>query len=150
MTGIAHEANEALAPLIELFPSVEGEAAPYWEGLAAGELRLQRCSACGAYRFPAESFCERCAGTELEWETVPGHGTVYSFIVVHQLYHPAFAKLLPYTVAVVDLDEGVRMLGTVLGEDGIAIGDRVRARIERLDDAHAALFFERSDEAAGG
>lgn len=136
--------NESLAPLAELLPEPTDLTRPYWEGLAAGELRLQHCRACGAYQHPAESFCYHCPSTELDWETVPGHGTVYSFIVVHQRYHPAFADHLPYVVATVQLDEGPRLLAPMLDEPTtIEIGARVRPRIERVRETQAVLLFER-------
>ncbi|MEE8422449.1 MAG: Zn-ribbon domain-containing OB-fold protein [Dehalococcoidia bacterium] len=139
--------DETLAPLAELLPAPTELNAPHLEGLAAGELRLQHCRQCGQYQYPPESFCYHCPSTDLEWETVDGSGTVYSYIVVHQRYHPAFGDRLPYNVAVVQLDEGPRMLSNVLGiePDAVEIGMRVRPRIETLGEEGAALFFEPAD-----
>jgi uncharacterized OB-fold protein len=140
MTAPAIE--ERFAAFEALAPEPTELNAPYWEGLAAGELRLQRCTACGAHQHPAESFCYECGATELEWVTVSGEGTIYSFIVVHQPYHPAFQPFLPYTVATVELDEGPRLLGAMLELDApVAIGDRVAPRIEPIAEGRAALFF---------
>ncbi len=72
-----------------------------------------------------------------------GHGTVYSYIIVHQPYHSAFKPFIPYTVAIVQLDEGPRMLGAMLGLDKpIAIGEPVRPRIEAIDGERSILLFE--------
>lgn len=137
-------ADETLAPLAELAPASTELTAPHLDGLAAGELRLQRCKQCDAYQYPPESFCYHCPSTDLEWQAVEGNGTVYSFIVVHQRYHPAFSDRLPYNVAIIELDEGPRMLANVLNveDNAVEIGMRVRPRIEQLDDETAALFFE--------
>ena len=136
--------DETLAPLAELAPASTELNAPHLEGLLAGELRLQRCKQCGQYQYPPESFCYHCPSTDLEWEAVAGNGTVYSFIVVHQRYHPAFGDRLPYNVAIIELDEGPRLIANVLNvaDNGVEIGMRVRPRIERLDGETAALFFE--------
>ena len=136
--------DSVLAPLADLIPAITDLNRPYWEGLKEGELRLQHCRHCGAYQYPPESFCYACPSRDLEWKRIGGEGTIYSFIVVHQRYHPAFADRLPYNVAVVELDEGPRLLANVLGiENGaLEIGMRVRPRIERIGDEQCALFFE--------
>lgn len=127
----------------ELFPQITDLNAPFWEGLAAGEVRLQTCQGCGAHQYPPETFCYECGDTSFDWTAVPGHGTVYSYIIVHQPYHPAFKPFIPYTVAIVQLDQGPRMLGAMLGLDTpIAIGDRVQPRIEAIDDERSILLFE--------
>ena len=83
--------------------------------------------------------------------TVSGEGTIHSFIVVHQPYHPAFQPFLPYTVATVQLDEGPRLLGPMIELDApVAIGDRVRPRIEPIAEDRATLFFAPADASAGG
>ena len=136
--------DETLAPLATLAPASTDLSAPHLDGLRAGELRLQHCVQCGKYQYPGESFCYHCPSTELNWQAVEGNGTVYSFIILHQRYHPAFGDRLPYNVAIVELDEGPRMIANVLdvGDKGVEIGMRVRPRIEQLDDETAALFFE--------
>ena len=127
----------------ELFPQINELNAPFWNGLAAGEVRLQRCGGCGAHQYPPESFCYECGASDLSWVRVAGQGTVYSFIVVHQQYHKAFGEFLPYTVAIVQLDEGPRMLSAMLGlTRPIAIGERVRPCIRRVDAERAFLTYE--------
>jgi len=136
--------DPAFAALGELAPEVTEETAPFWDGLAAGELRMEHCPACGSYQHPAESFCYACGSLSVEWQTVRGHGEVYSFIVVHQPYHAAFRDRLPYVVATVQLDEGPRMLGPIFDIDPSAvwIGMRVQPRIEAVSAERSALFFE--------
>lgn len=140
------EINPAFAPFADLLPPVTDLMREYYDGLAAGVLRMQHCKSCGNYQHPPESFCYHCPSTDLEWETVSGHGSVYSFIVVHQRYHPAFAELLPYVVAAVQLDEGPRMLGMLVEDpENVEIGTRVQPRIERVSEERGVLFFQRED-----
>lgn len=127
----------------DLFPEINELNAPYWNGLAQGEVRLQKCGTCGTHQYPPETFCYECGAQNLSWVVVTGEGTVYSFIVVHQPYHKAFKAFLPYKVVIVQMDEGPRMLSTMLGQDkAIAIGDRVKPRICRVDDERAFLTYE--------
>lgn len=126
----------------ELLPEVTELNAPFWKGLSRGEVRLQKCGKCGAHQYPAESFCYECGAQEMLWVAVAGQGTVYSFIVVHQLYHKAFKPFLPYTVAIVQLDEGPRMLSAMLGlQRPIRIGERVKPLIRVVDCDKAFLTY---------
>lgn len=137
--------DAAFAPFAELLPPQTEEAVPFWEGLSAGELRLQYCKTSDTYQHPPESFCYTCGSTDLEWRVRDGGGEVYSFIVVHQPYHVAFRDRLPYVVATVQLDDGPRMLGAIFDIDpaSVEIGMRVKPRIEAVsEDGAAALFFQ--------
>ena len=135
--------DNAFNVFAELFPEVTELNAPFWEGLGAGEVRLQQCADCNTHQYPPETFCYACGSTSLDWTAVSGAGPVYSFIVVHQPYHPAFKPFLPYTVAIVELDEGPRMLGAMLGlKTPLAIGDRVKPRIEAIDAERSILLFD--------
>ena len=131
----------------ELFPEINELNAPFWSGLALGEVRLQKCGKCGVHQYPAESFCYECGAQDPFWVAVAGKGEVYSFIVVHQQYHKAFKEFLPYTVAIVQMDEGPRMLCTMLGlKKPIAIGDRVKPCIRTVDTDRAFLTYEPIDQ----
>jgi uncharacterized OB-fold protein len=96
-------------------PHVTGLARPFWEGTHAHELRLQRCRACGSYRFPPQVLCRECLAEEHDWTPVSGKATVYSFVVQHRPATPAFADDVPYVVAVVELAEGPLMLTNIVG-----------------------------------
>lgn len=106
----------------------------FWEGTAQGELRIQQCAACGALRHPPGPMCPECHAADRTYVVASGLGTVYSFVVHHAPQVPG--KKLPLHLAVVDLDEGVRMIGEITGADpsALAIGDRVRAVFTRIDD----------------
>jgi uncharacterized OB-fold protein len=130
----------------ELFPEIDELNAPFWDGLVDGEVRLQKCDKCGAHQYPPESFCYECGAQDLPWTKVNGEGTVYSFIVVHQSYHKAFKDFLPYTVAIVQMDEGPRMLSAMLElEKPLNIGDRVRPCIRKVNNERAFLSYKPVD-----
>lgn len=106
---------------------------PFWDALQQGRLSFQRCSACGHAWLPARSECPQCLGDAWQREPAQGGATLVSWVVYHQPYHPAFAQRLPYTVAVVQLDEGPRMISNIVGADPrqLRIDQRLRLRIEQ-------------------
>ena len=87
---------------------------PYWDDLAQGALSFQRCS-CGNAWLPARSECPSCLGEQWRWEKAAGGAKLISWVVYHVAFHPAFAQRLPYNVAVVELDEGPRLISSVVG-----------------------------------
>ncbi len=99
--------------------------------LGLGEFRLQQCSSCNQYIFYPRVLCPHCGGEELTWQPVSGGGVVYSTTVVRRRED----KGGPYNVAIIELDEGARMMSRVEGiaPDRVAIGTAVTARI--IDDA---------------
>lgn len=90
-------------------PEPDEDSRPFWEAGMQHKLMLMRCSDCGAHRLPSRAHCDRCLSTEFEWKEASGKGTVRTFGVMHQLYHQGFAQEIPYTVAVVELEEGPRI-----------------------------------------
>lgn len=100
-------------------------AASFLEGLARGVLRCQACTECGAVQRHPRMACEHCGGTRLAWRDTSGHGTVFAASVVARAPSDEFRALVPYTLVLVDLDEGARLMAHA--EAGVAIGDRVTA-----------------------
>ena len=100
----------AAKPLPERTPAM----APFWDAARRHRLVVQRCTACGTLRFPARDICSRCLSRTADWAPVSGRGTVFSFAVMHQVYHPGFAESVPYAVVVVELEEGARLLSNVV------------------------------------
>ena len=96
-------------------PIVDEDTAPYWEYCQKHELRMQKCSQCGYIRFPVSIVCPKCHSIEAEWAKLGGKGKVYSFIVQRQAFHPGYQNDLPYTVAIIQLDEGPRMESNLEG-----------------------------------
>jgi len=97
---------------------------------------LPRCEACGEFRFPPRLRCPRCGQTHTEWVAASGRGSVYSYVVVHQRLHPAFDANLPYAVALVQLEEGPRMLALVIESDlaDVRVEAPVEVVFQTLDD----------------
>jgi uncharacterized protein len=108
--------------------------APYWEGLQGGALLIQRCETCGTVRHPPRPRCGHCASADFSWTAATGLGTVYSFTIVRHAPNPALAASVPYVVALIELDEGPRLVSNVVGVDPdlVAIGQRVRVEFDRL------------------
>lgn len=113
-----------------LRPVVNRDNAYFFEGTAKGELRIQRCNACGALRHPPGPACPECGAFDRGHVVAAGEGTVFSYLVHHAPQVPG--KELPLTIALVDLDEGVRMVAEMTGP--VEIGDRVRVGWNRVDD----------------
>ena len=85
--------------------------APFWAAARESRLAVQRCDRCGALRWQPAPICPQCLQSGGTWVDLSGSGRVYSFTVYHRAMHPGFADLVPYTVAMVQLDEGIRMVG---------------------------------------
>lgn len=117
----------------------------YWDGLAEGKLRVQQCGACKSYQVAPETFCYACGSDDIAWKDASGRGTVFSFITVHQKYHPAFYELVPYNVSVVQLEEGPRLVTNLVDIDphDVQVGMDVKATMRSVGD-RVALFFERA------
>ncbi|HEY8517102.1 MAG TPA: OB-fold domain-containing protein [Candidatus Binatia bacterium] len=115
-------------------PRVTEELAPFFEAAKRGELVVQRCTDCGLLRFPPREVCSRCWSRNADWTKVSGRGEVYSFYVMHQIYHPGFATEVPYPVVVVELEEGVRVLSNLVDcpREKITIGMPVEVTFEEL------------------
>ncbi|MFI6522865.1 Zn-ribbon domain-containing OB-fold protein [Spirillospora sp. NPDC050679] len=91
-------------------PEPDRDSAPWWEAVRRHELTVQECGGCGVPRFPARAVCNRCRSREWAWVPVRGTGTVYSWIVNHQVFMRSMADEVPFAVLAVRLDEGADML----------------------------------------
>ena len=105
-----------------VLPIVGDLARPFWEGGLEGELRLQRCADCGHVRYPISTICPRCLSPELSWEPMSGRGTVLTYAIFDRAYHPSREGRLPYVVAIVQLEEGPRMIGDLVDADPARVG----------------------------
>jgi uncharacterized OB-fold protein len=94
-------------------PSLESR--PYWEALRERRLVMQQCDDCSRHWFPPSTHCPNCLSTKFTWATMSGRGRIFSYVVYHRVYHPEFADDVPYAVAVVQLEEGPRMISNVIG-----------------------------------
>lgn len=107
-----------LADDLSSLPTIEtdGEWKPFWDATRGGELIIQQCPTCGHRQFYPRNLCVAC-GASPEWLVTSGRGTVYTYSVVQQYMLPPFKNMLPYVVVMVDLDEGVRMMGNLIDID---------------------------------
>jgi uncharacterized protein len=96
-------------------PVPDLETAPYWDATREGKLLIKECRSCGRAFFYPRNHCPRCWSTDTAWREASGRGTVYTFTIVYQNDLPPFRDRLPYVVAIVELDEGVRMTSNIEG-----------------------------------
>jgi len=123
-------------------PAIDADSAPFWAAARDGRLSMQRCSTCHRMVFYPRAICPFCMSDELDWIDLSGRGTVYSYTVVHKA-PPGFADEVPYVVALVDLDEGVRMMSRVVdcSIERVAVGIAVQVVFRALsDDASLPCF----------
>ncbi|MBY0331255.1 MAG: OB-fold domain-containing protein [Acetobacteraceae bacterium] len=113
-------------------PEISAETRPYWDGLAAGRLLLQRCTGCGAIRHYPRPLCPACHSFEHDWVEAAGTATVHSWTVAHHPFHPAWRGAPPFTLVTADLPEGVRILAPLhgAGPEALRIGAPLRIGIE--------------------
>lgn len=124
-------------------PTIEEGDRPFWEAARRREISVQRCSACGHLRFPPARICPRCRSEQAEWTVLSGRGRVWSFTVFHKCYFPGFADEMPYNVAVVELEEGLRMFTNLTGleNSAIQVGMPVRAEFEDATEEVTLIKF---------
>lgn len=96
-------------------PEITPLNAPYWEALAEGRLVCQRCRACGHRWLPARAECPRCLAADREWVAASGRGRLVSWVVYRVAYHESLRDRLPYNVAIVELEEGPRLITSIPG-----------------------------------
>ena len=116
-------------------PEATPETKEFWEGTKRGELRIQRCRACGKAYFYPRPLCPHCSSRDVEWFTASGRGTLYSYVINHR---PArgFEDMAPYVIAVVQLEEGPRMHTNIVecANEDLRIGMPVEVVFEKVDD----------------
>jgi uncharacterized OB-fold protein len=104
------------------------QTAAFWQGTKAGEVRAQRCDACGYLRWPPAPICPECQHAASTWVRLNPRGTLVSYCVYHRALDPAFRDEIPYAVGYVQLEEGPRMYGQLDGPiDGLEVGQQVSA-----------------------
>jgi uncharacterized OB-fold protein len=115
-------------------PAITASMRPFFDGAKQRHLCIQRCRNCGSYRFPARAVCATCLSETSDWVPVSGQGEVFSFCIMHQVYHPAFASEAPYAVVLVRLDEGPTLTSNLVGvaPEATCIGMPVRVVFEDI------------------
>jgi uncharacterized OB-fold protein len=107
--------TEQASPAHRPVPVPDEASQPFFDAAREGKYLLRYCAACKRHLAPQAEVCDSCFGDELEWGEASGRGTVYSFVVNHQALHPAFKDLGPYSVIIVELEEGPRVTSTFDG-----------------------------------
>jgi uncharacterized protein len=125
-------------------PAINDVNRPFWDGCRDGQLKVQRCTHCDRLRYPAGMVCPECLSGEAEWQSLSGRGKVFSFVVFHRAYHPAWEGKVPYNVALIELDEGPIMLSNVVSIDNakLEVGLPVQAVFEAIDESLAIPVFK--------
>ncbi len=125
-------------------PVPDPDTRPFWEGCLQGKLLLQRCDACSGFRFPPSESCPNCGSERVSWVGSTGRGKVFSWIVVtHPVPREIYAADVPYVVALVELEEGVRMATNIVGcaPASIAAAMHVEVVFDRVSDEVALPKF---------
>ncbi len=130
---------------IKPVPEPSRDSKPYWDALHEGRLVIQECAGCGKLRHYPRPVCDACYSMEVTWRQASGRGRLHSWTVAHHPFHPGFKSELPYVLATVDLEEGVRMLAQLRGvaPDEIAVGLPVEVAFERATEEFTLPVFVR-------
>ncbi len=132
-----------MSDLRAILPRPTAASAPFWDACDRGELLLQRCDACSHLFYYPRIHCPKCGGRALSWQASRGTGRVFSFTHVHVSFHGKdWESQLPYTVILLDLGEGPRMLSRLIGEDRaeVCAGDRVEVVFPMIDGRKLPFF----------
>ena len=124
-------------------PTIDEGTAEWWQATKDGRLLIKRCTDCGKAHFYPRPFCPHCWGENVNWEQASGRATLYTYSVVHSNDLPPFGKLVPYVAAIVDLDEGPRMMTRVVGceFDDLRVGMPLAVDFEeQTDDVTLPVF----------
>jgi uncharacterized OB-fold protein len=124
------------------FPDTEMPDAPFWQGARDHRLVFQHCSDCGFVRWPAAGVCPECLSREYRWVEVAATGTVWSIVVYHRAYARTGIPPVPYNVALVELDCGVRLLTRIVDADpsDAGPGTRVAVQFQAGEDGVVPVF----------
>ena len=116
-----------MAEYAKPLPRPDHDSAPFWESCRAHAMALQRCAGCGHSRFPPRLVCPHCLSEEAAWTPVSGRGRVYVSLVMMRPPGLAWEDAVPFSLAMVELDEGVRLWSNVVGcdPDTVRIGEAV-------------------------
>ena len=123
-------------------PVPDPESAPYWDAANEGRLLVQRCTRHGHHQLYPRPHCVVCRGP-VEWQEASGRATVYSFTVIRQNMVRPFRDLIPYVVALVDLEEGPRLMTNIVGSDpgDVTVGAPVHVRFDEVTEGVRLPFF---------
>jgi uncharacterized OB-fold protein len=126
-------------------PAPDSLTSFFWDGARERKLLIQKCASCGRFQHPPEPVCHHCLSFDLGAGEVSGRGTIYSFEIATQAFHPWFADKIPFVIAVVELAEqpGLKLITNIVEADlaAIEIGDEVQVTWRQLDDEFTLPVF---------
>jgi len=132
----ASPGNSVIPPIP--LPQPTDASRPFWESCHRHELRIQHCLQCGAFIHYPKIHCPMDGSDRFDWPIMSGKGYVYSFVVVLRAFHASFKLQVPYVVAIIQLEEGVRMISNVVGIDPDKVYVGMRVEVE-FDDVSADI-----------
>ena len=117
---------------------------PYWEALKEHRLIVQKCAQCATLRHIPKEICARCHSTDYQWSELSGNGEIFTYTIVRRAPTPAYQADVPYVIAHVAMNEGVRMIANLvdLNPDDVTIGQPVRAIYDDVTPDWTLLRFE--------
>jgi uncharacterized OB-fold protein len=124
-------------------PAPDLETKPFWDGCKEGRFLIRHCNACGADHYYPRPFCPTCWSDDVEWKEASGRATLYTYSVVHVNDLPPFGERVPYVAAIVELEEGPRVMTNVEGveHDALQIGMPLVVDYKPIsDDITIAIF----------
>ena len=124
-------------------PAPDESTEPYWAATRDGKLLVKRCADCGRHHFYPRPFCPHCWSEAVDWVEASGRGTLYTYSTVRVNDLPPFGERVPYTAAIVDLDEGPRVMTNLVDCDpaDVRIGMPVEVTFRELDDEFTLAMF---------
>ena len=102
-------------PYDKALPLASPESVPFWDAAKAHKLVVQKCDGCARHWHPPSTICPSCGGREHGWVEASGRGKVFSFVTYHRIYQNGWSGELPYVVALIELEEGARILSNLVG-----------------------------------
>ncbi len=118
-------------------PVIDDTTEPFWAGAAEGRFLIKRCRSCGRAFFYPRPFCPHCWSQDVDWQDASGRGTVYTWSVVRRNDLPPFSERVPYVTAIVELEEGPRVMTNIVDTDlaDVRIGMEVEAVFRPLGES---------------
>ncbi len=124
-------------------PTIVGETQPYWESCRRGQLLIQKCDRCQEYQFYPRGICANCWSESVKWVQASGRGAVWTYTVTYQNRTPGFDQDVPYALALVELEEGVKMFTNIVecNPREVYIGMPVEVTFVRATDRVTVPYF---------
>ena len=129
-------------------PRISADTKMFWEGCKEHKLEIQRCKKCGKLRWPAAFLCPDCLSSEAEMQEMSGEGTLYSYVTFQKAFHPSVQDKVPYTVGVVELEGGVRIISNIVDCEPEQLACNKKVKMKWMDcEEYTKPVFELVEEA---